>query len=133
MGQPAATATSPVVGVDTHIVLVPSPGGPIPTPLPHPFAGTITGATIPTVSLGGQPAAVVGSVATNQPPHVPTPPGSSFLVPPTNQATVHVGSFAVQFGGQFAARNGDVALTCNDPAPQPVGNVIAPNPAVMVG
>jgi hypothetical protein len=29
------------VGVDIYIVLVPTPGGPVPTPLPHPFVGII--------------------------------------------------------------------------------------------
>ena len=37
MGLPAATANHSVTAIDTHIVLVPTPGGPVPTPLPHPF------------------------------------------------------------------------------------------------
>ncbi len=57
MGQPAATQNSQVVGVDVHIVMVPSPGGPIPTPLPHPFSGMIQSGTAPTVKVGGQPVA----------------------------------------------------------------------------
>ena len=36
MGQPAAKQGDQIVATDTHIVLVPSPGGPVPTPLPHP-------------------------------------------------------------------------------------------------
>lgn len=133
MGQPAATATSMVTAVDVHVVLVPSPGGPVPTPLPHPFQGQVTGATVPTVMINGQPAAVVGSVAQAQPPHLPMPPGVSFQVPPTNQGTVVMGSPTVLVGGQPLARNADPVQTCNDPAPQPVGQLVVPNPTVMVG
>ncbi len=132
MGQPAATANAVVTAVDTHIVMVPSPGGPIPTPLPHPFSGTLTGGLINTVKIGGQPAAVVGSTATNNPQHIPTPPGTSFQVPPQNNGTVFQGSATVMIGGQPAARSGDPVQTCNDPAPQPVGS-IACGGTVMIG
>jgi len=43
MGQPAAKQGDQVVATDVHIVLIPSPGGPVPTPLPHPFVGIISG------------------------------------------------------------------------------------------
>lgn len=32
MGQPAAKMGDKVVGMDIHIVMIPSPGGPVPTP-----------------------------------------------------------------------------------------------------
>jgi uncharacterized Zn-binding protein involved in type VI secretion len=133
MGQPAANGASMVVAVDTHIVLVPSPGGPIPTPLPHPFSGTIGSGLVATVLIAGQPAATVGSVATNQPAHIPTPPGTSFQAPPANQGTVHMGSTTVSIGGMAAARHGDPARTCNDPVEAPIGQVIAPSPTVLIG
>jgi uncharacterized Zn-binding protein involved in type VI secretion len=133
MGQPAANASAMVVAVDTHIVMVPSPGGPIPTPLPHPFSGPVSSGLVPTVTIAGQPAAVAGSVALGQPPHLPTPPGVSFATPPTNQAPIHLGSFSVTIGGQPAARNGDPARTCNYPTDVPVGQVLAPTPTVMIG
>jgi uncharacterized Zn-binding protein involved in type VI secretion len=133
MGAPAATQTSMVTAVDTHIVMVPSPGGPVPTPLPHPFNGTITGATVPTVTIGGQPAAVVGSIAQNNPPHLPTPPGVSFQKPPANQGKVQVGSATVVIGGKQAARVGDPVTTCNDPADVPVGSVVGPPGTVLIG
>lgn len=133
MGAPAANGSSMVNAVDVHIVMVPSPGGPIPTPLPHPFMGPVSAALVPTVKIAGQPAATVGSVATNQVPHFPTPPGTSFMTPPSNQGTIQIGSTSVQIGGQPAARNGDTATTCNDPADTPVGTVIAPTPTVMFG
>lgn len=125
MGAPAANGSSMVTATDTHIVLVPSPGGPVPTPLPHVFAGTINGGLVSSVKIGGQPAAVVGSTAANSPAHIPTPPGASFQKPPQNQGKVFMGSFTVKIGGQAAARNGDPVTTCNDPADAPVGQIIA--------
>ena len=132
MGAPAAVQGSTVVAVDTHIVLVPTPGGPVPTPLPHPFTGQIDGGTIGTVKIGGQPAAVVGSTATNSPAHVPTPPGTAFQKPPGNSGTVLRGSATVFIGGKPAARAGDPVTTCNDPADAPVGQIVAAG-TVLVG
>jgi uncharacterized Zn-binding protein involved in type VI secretion len=132
MGQPAATEGSNVVGVDVHIVMVPTPGGPVPTPLPHPFSGSINGGTIASVKIGGKAAAVVGSTADNQPAHVATPPGTSFQSPPANQGTIASGSTTVRIGGKAAARAGDPVRTCNDPADQPVGQVVAVS-TVLVG
>jgi uncharacterized Zn-binding protein involved in type VI secretion len=123
MGQPAAKMGDQVVGTDTHIILVPSPGGPVPTPLPHPFSGKITGACSPNVTIGGQAAAVVGSTATNMPPHVPQ--GGPFQTPPTNQGTVLAGSATVYINGKPAARTGDTVQTCNDPAPAPTSKIVA--------
>lgn len=133
MGQPAANGAATVVAVDTHIVMVPSPGGPIPTPLPHPFSGQLNSGLVNSVLIAGQPAAVVGSVAGNQPAHLPTPPGTAFQVPPTNSGTVHMGSTGVLIGGQPAARNGDPVRTCNDPVESPVGQIIAAVPTVLIG
>ncbi len=117
------------MATDTHIVIAP---GPTPTPLPHPFTGVINGNLSGDVNIMGKPAATVGSTADNSPAHVPTPPGSSFQKPPANKATIKVGSPTVKINGKMAARNGDVAETCNDPADLPVGQVIAAG-TVMIG
>jgi uncharacterized Zn-binding protein involved in type VI secretion len=92
----------------------------------------INGGLSSDVKIGGQPAAVVGSTADNTPPHVPTPPGTSFQKPPSNKATIKVGSPTVKINGKAAARMGDVAETCNDPADLPVGQVIAVG-TVLIG
>ena len=91
MGQPAAKANDQVVGTDIHLVMVPAGPALVPTPLPHPFSGLLDGSLRSTVTIGGQAAATVGSTATNQPAHLPTPPGTSFVTPPTNRATVMLG------------------------------------------
>ncbi|CAN5589739.1 PAAR domain-containing protein [soil metagenome] len=133
MGVPAATANSQVVGVDTHIVMVPTPGGPVPTPLPHPFVGAITSAVVTTVKVGGQPVATLDSIAQNNPPHIPTPPGVSFQTPPANQGSVTMASTTVLAGGKGIARIGDQVSTCNDPADAPVATIVGPVGTVMIG
>ncbi|MGE3621852.1 MAG: PAAR domain-containing protein [Acidimicrobiia bacterium] len=125
MGQPAAKMGDSVVGVDTHIVMVPSPGGPVPTPGPHPFSGTIAGDCSNDVLIMGQPAAVVGSTARNTAPHLPIPPTGTFQKPPTNDGKVMPpGSATVLINGKPAARIGDQVQTCNDPAPAPTCTIV---------
>ena len=123
MGQPAAKKDDQILGTDTHIVMIPSPGGPIPTPLPHPFSGKLDGELSGDVNIEGKPAATVGSTATNSPAHIPQ--GGSFQSPPSDKATVKMGSSTVFINGKAAARNGDTATTCNDPSDLPVGTVLA--------
>ena len=132
MGQPAAKQGDRITAIDTHIVLVPAPGSPIPTPLPHPFIGLLNNNLSQDVNIMGLPAATVGSMADNAPPHIPTPPGTAFQKPPTNKATIKLGSVTVKINGKMAARDGDMAETCNDPADLPIGTVIAVG-TVMVG
>lgn len=133
MGQPAAKQQDQVTATDTHIVMVPSPpGAPVPTPLPHPFTGVINGALSINVKIMGRPAATVGSTAQNTPPHIPTPPGTAFQKPPANLATIRLGSQTVKINGTGAARNGDKADTCNDPADLMIGTVVAAG-TVLIG
>lgn len=125
MGMPAAKQGDKIVGIDIHIVLIPTPpvGQTTPTPLPHPFNGNIDGNLSNDVKIMGKPAATVDSTATNTPSHVPQ--GGSFQKPPSNKATIKMGSPTVKINGKMAARNGDIAMTCNDPSDLPVGTVIA--------
>jgi uncharacterized Zn-binding protein involved in type VI secretion len=132
MGQPAAKQGDQITAVDIHIVMVPSPGGPVPTPLPHPFAGIIDGKLSSNVKIMGLQAATLGSTATNQPPHLPTPPGTAFQVPPNNRGTIQMGSSTVMINGKPAARIGDQAQTCADPAPNMTGSVVAAG-TVLIG
>ena len=134
MGKPAARQGDPVTGTDTHIVLVPAPpGSPVPTPLPHPFVGRLADRLSPDVRIQGRPAATVDSVAQNQPPHIVTAPGTSFVTPPRNRGTVITGSATVLINGKGAARQGDRVLTCNDPVDTPVGTISAGSAQVLIG
>jgi len=133
MGQPAAKKNDQVTATDIHIVMVPAPPGPpVPTPLPHPFVGIIQGELSSDVNIMGLPAATVGSTADNTPAHIPTPPGVSFQKPPSNKATIKIGSTTVKINGKAAARNGDTAETCNDPTDLPSGTVVAAG-TVLIG
>jgi uncharacterized Zn-binding protein involved in type VI secretion len=123
MGLPAAKQGDQVTAVDIHIIMIPSPSGPIPTPLPHPFMGIIDGNLSKDVNIMGLPAATLGSTATNTPPHIPQ--GGPFQKPPGNKATIITGSGTVMINGKPAARSGDTALTCNDPVDLPVGKVVS--------
>lgn len=123
MGQPAAKQGDQVLATDTHIVLIPSASGSVPTPLPNPFTGNIDGNLSSDVKIMGMPAAIVGSTATNIPPHIPQ--GGPFQKPPANRGTIQTGSSTVMINGQPAARNGDKAITCNDPVDLMIGTVVA--------
>jgi uncharacterized Zn-binding protein involved in type VI secretion len=126
----AAKLNDQVVGTDTHVILVVTPGGTVPTPVPHPFSGTITGGCSTNVFIDGQPAAVVGSAATNNPPHAPQ--GGSFQTPPTNAGTVFQGSTSVFINGKPAARVTDPVQTCNDPSPAPTSKIVGTS-TVQIG
>jgi len=129
-GKPAAKQGDRVVGVDTHVILVPSPGGPVPTPTPMPFSGELCADLSADVIVENKAAATEGSTAMNSPPHVPA--GGPFQKPPSNQAKVQAGSKTVLINDKPAAHLGDPALTCNDPADAPNGSVIAAG-TVLVG
>jgi uncharacterized Zn-binding protein involved in type VI secretion len=130
MGQPAARQGDLITAVDVHIVLLPSPGGPVPTPLPHPFSGTINGGLSANVNIMGRPAATVGSTADATPPHIPQ--GGPFQVPPANKGQIITGSATVRINSKPAARNGDQAMTCSDGPPVRPGTVTAVS-TVMIG
>lgn len=130
MSQPAAKQGDKVVGIDTHVLMVPSPAGPVPTPTPMPFSGQLDGALSTDVVIDDKAAAVEGSTASNAPGHLPV--AGPFQKSPSNKGTINVGSATVLFNGKPAARNGDTALTCNDPGDAPNGTIVA-TATVLVG
>jgi uncharacterized Zn-binding protein involved in type VI secretion len=135
MASPAARQTDKVVGSDTHIVLVPAAaGGTVPTSLPgHVFSGTIVSDTSSDVSIDGLPAATKDSLARNVPPHLPVPPGTSFVRQPSNEGTVSAGSGSVTINGKAAARQGDPVRTCNDPADLDGAKITTGSSSVVIG
>lgn len=130
MGSPGAKQGDDVIGLDTHVVLVPSPAGPTPTPTPMPFNGKLTGDLSDDVFIESKAAAIEGSTAQNLPPHVPA--GGPFQKPPANTGSVSAGSASVFINNKAAARAGDPVKTCNDPADADKG-VIQCAGAVMWG
>jgi uncharacterized Zn-binding protein involved in type VI secretion len=126
VGQPAAKEGDQVVATDTHIVIVDG----VPTPEELPFTGIIDSALSRNVFINSLPAATIGSGATNEPPHIPE--GGAFQQEPTNRAAIMSGSGTVRINGKGAARAGDSAQTCNDPAPQEIGKVVAKSD-VLIG
>ncbi|MCP2257175.1 PAAR motif-containing protein [Streptoalloteichus tenebrarius] len=121
MGKPAAKLGDRVTALDTH--LIQPPGTTPPVPVPHPFNGMLLGQLSRNVRIERRPAAILGSTATNIPPHIPQ--GGTFVKPPTNQGRVILGSLTVRINGKPAVRAGDLVMTCNDPVDLPVGRVIA--------
>jgi len=122
MAKPAAKQGDRVIGIDTHVVMVPSPAGPVPTPMPMRFDGrALQRAEHHRLHL--QPA---GGHRGQRGPLAPRPTshGGPFQKPPSNEATVQTGSARVRINDKPAARTGDPALTCNDPADAPNGSVI---------
>jgi uncharacterized Zn-binding protein involved in type VI secretion len=121
--QPIAKKGDNVIGVDTHILMVSSPGGPVPTPMPMPFSGQLDANLSSTVFIDNQPVALVDSQASNSPPHIPT--AGPFQKPPADKGTVTTGSSTVFIDDRAVARNTDKVKTCNDPVDQENGVIIA--------
>ena len=124
MAQPAAKQNDLITAQDTHIIMVPAESGEKPVPTGgHQFNGIINGELSTNVTIMGQPAATEGSTADNTPPHIPLVPGH-FQQQPSNKGTIKAGSGTVFINGKRAARDGDLAETCDDIAP-PHGKVEA--------
>ncbi|MCK9497076.1 MAG: PAAR domain-containing protein [Dehalococcoidia bacterium] len=131
MGFPAARQNDQVVGVDIHIIMIPTPGGEVPTPLPHPFAGKISGGCSTNVKIEGQPAATKDSEVKNNVNHIPQ--GPRFQKNPDNKGKVMLGSFTVKINGKPAAYVGSMVQTCNDPMPMPTSTIVKGASKVTVG
>lgn len=127
MGTAAAKQGDQITATDMHLIQPPGTAPPVLTP--HPFTGIISAKLSKDVNIMGLPAATMNSKATNTPPHLPI--GGTFVNPPSNQATILMGSATVSINGKAAARNGDTATTCNDPADLPAGTVVATGTVMM--
>lgn len=124
MGQPAAKKNDQITVPARDMHSIQPPGTAPPALTPHPFAAIISGSLSADVKIMGMPAATMNSTASNSmPAHLPI--GGTFIKPPANKGTIIAGSATVFINGKPAARNGDAAFTCNDPADLPVGKVFA--------
>ncbi|NUP09131.1 MAG: hypothetical protein HOW73_24030 [Polyangiaceae bacterium] len=137
----AAKWGDPVLGIDVHLVVIPSPPGT--APLPHPFVGAVfdpigaaVGAAVSAVLGGGGPVFVnglptgnTGTEAMNV-PHFPTPPGTAPApgdAPPDNEGTLLTGSKTVKFAGSSQSRELSQAISCSFPIDLPT-SVVTPVP-----
>src|SRR5262249_61311287 len=126
-GRPAADEDHKSKACDRHVI---PPRAWPPVLKPHPFNGIIDGNLRPSVNIMGRAAATTGSTAINDPEHKPS--SGNFAKKPTNLGTIQTGSRTVFINRKPAARNGDTALTCNDPKDLPEGTVVATG-TVMIG
>lgn len=107
-----------IIGVDTHIVMIPTPGGPVPTPLPHPFIGIVFDPItfVPIVGssiwANGLPRGLGGTKVKNAVPHIPM--GGPFQKPPMNEGEIQMGNLTIIAEWQFCSFSGMPAYTCQD-------------------
>ncbi len=119
---PASTHLNLIIGIDIHAVMVPTPAGPIPTPLPHPFIGylfdiadllPIIGATV-FINYKMRGCSFTGGMLGTY-KHLPTPPGTIFVVPTVgHDAYNFFGSLKVKAEGNLLAASPYLTMTCND-------------------
>ncbi len=137
----AAKEFDVVIGVDIHLVMVPTPAGAqVPTPLPHPFVGVVydpignfIGAVLGKVFGSGGPVYVNGlhaagtGTAVRGRSHFPTPPGTSWGPgeKPGNDGSIVSGSKTVHFSGSSAARRSSLVSSCNYPLNAPTSTCLA--------
>lgn len=128
MGNPAARLSDLVLQDAPHCHAPIHPPAPVPTPAPHPALPlALVSPGVPTVLIGGLPAAVLGdqTVPCLLPGCVPGGPG-----------IIALGSNTVLIGGRPAARVNDMTShpSCVAPIPSPVGKILPPGcPTVLIG
>lgn len=127
MGQPAARMGDMVKQDAPHCHAPIHPPAPTPTPVPHPALPLTIIKGVPTVLIGGKPAATATSTTTpcTLPSCVPNGPGILTKC-----------SATVLIGGLPAARVNDISSHpgCVAPIPSPVGKVMPPGePTVQIG
>lgn len=118
---PASRHLLPVIGVDIHIVLIPTPAGPIPTPIPHPYIGLVfdpmdyipkIGATVNVNFIPRGNAGTGGMLGSKV--HIPM--GGPFAMAPTigHDSNNFFGSNRVTAEGSYFSAAGFMVMTCND-------------------
>jgi uncharacterized Zn-binding protein involved in type VI secretion len=128
MGQPAARVGDMVLQQAPHCHAPIHPAALVPTPAPHPALPlAIIPPGVPTVLIGGKPAAVLTSM---------TKPCMLPGCTPAGPGIIGKGSATVMIGGKPAARVGDMTqhASCVAPIPSPTGQIMPPGcPTVLIG
>jgi len=113
-----------VVGLDTHIIMIPSINGEVPTPIPHPFTGQLKEKLEDCVKIGYKKVAVKGSVAKHGTGHIPQ--GPRFQSQPKNKGEITGGTEpSVKVKGKEIAVLGSSVSTCSDVGERENSKVIA--------
>jgi uncharacterized Zn-binding protein involved in type VI secretion len=123
VSAPAIVQGDRVMGIcPGHMVGAPQvPAG------PQPFSAPLTLGLVPTVHIGGKPAAVLGSSGYNTPPHT-APLTDPFAAPMLQVGRVLSGSPTVLIGGKPAATAQSSCLCCATP-----GQLTPTVPTVLIG
>ena len=137
-GKQMAAQDDRVMGMDVHIMVIPSGSSTTTAPLPHPFIGKLDDGLSDDVSIGDKKAAAKGSKAKHDDPtHIQLPGTIKFQNSPKKEGEVTGGtSSTVKIDGKEAAVIGSLVTTCNDIGARNNSTVIAagagmPMPAII--
>lgn len=137
-GKQMAAQDDRVMGMDVHIMVIPSGPSTTTAPLPHPFIGKLDDGLSDDVSIGDKKAALKGSKAKHDDPtHMQLPGTIKFQNNPKKEGEVTGGtSPTVKIDGKEIAVIGSLVTTCNDIGARNNSTVIAagagmPMPAII--
>lgn len=137
-GKQMAAQDDRVMGMDVHIMVIPSGPSTTTGPLPHPFMGKLDDGLSDDVSIGDKKAALKGSKAKHDDSmHMQLPGTIKFQNNPKKEGEVTGGtSSTVKIDGKEAAVIGSLVTTCNDIGARNNSTVIAagagmPMPAII--
>lgn len=137
-GKQMAAQDDRVMGMDVHIMVIPSGPSTTTSPLPHPFIGKLDDGLSDDVIIGDKKAAVKGSKAKHDDStHMQLPGTIKFQNNPKKEGEVTGGtSPTVKIDGKEAAVIGSLVTTCNDIGARNNSTVIAagagmPMPAII--
>lgn len=98
-GKQMATQDDRVMGMDVHIMVIPSGPSTTTAPLPHPFIGKLNDGLSDDVSIGGKKAALKGSKARHDDPtHLQLPGTIKFQNNPKKEGEVTGGTHSERAG-----------------------------------
>lgn len=137
-GKQMAAQDDRVMGMDVHIMVIPSGPSTTTVPLPHPFIGKLDDGLSDDVSIGDKKAALKGSKAKHDDSmHMQLPGTIKFQNNPKKEGEITGGtSPSVKIDGKEAAVIGSLVTTCNDIGARNNSTVIAagagmPMPAII--
>ena len=137
-GKQMAAQDDRVMGMDVHIMVIPSGPSTTTAPLPHPFMGKLDDGLSDDVSIGDKKAALKGSKAKHDDSmHMQLPGTIKFQNNPKKEGEVTGGtSPTVKINGKETAVIGSLVTTCNDIGARNNSTVIAagagmPMPAII--